>query len=90
MRLAFLCIKMNVSRQFFQLLPQPLREVEVGLLRATVTATKNVARHVHFRACYIGQRSVQLASQRRNEIARQVAKIIVHCYSALKAKISFV
>ena len=55
------------------------------LLRATMTATKTL-RDVFISGyqCYTTQRSVQHASQRRNEMARQVARKISQCSSAFK------
>ena len=70
---------MNMSRSF--LLLQPLREVEVGSTSCNDDCNTNVARHVHFRACYIGQWFVQLVLQWRNKFARQVATKIAQCYS---------
>ena len=63
------------------MLPQSLREAKSVFLRATDTATKPL-RYVHFRACYTRQISVQLVSQRCNEIAREVARKIAWCNSA--------
>ena len=48
------CSKMNMSRNF--LLPQSLREVEVDSTSRNGDCNKNVARHVHFKACYTRQR----------------------------------
>ena len=53
------------------LLPRSLREVEVGSTLCNSNCNKNVARHVHLRACYTRQRSLQRVSQRRGKIARQ-------------------
>ena len=71
---------MNMSRNFLFL--QSLREVGVGSTSCNGDCNKNVARDVHCRACYTRQRFWELVSQRRNEIARQVARKISYCNSA--------
>ena len=72
------------------LLPQPLPEVEVGSTSCNADCNKNVARHVNFRGCYTTQRSVQLVSQRLNEIARQVARKTAQCNSGLRRNILYI
>ena len=59
---------MNISLNF--LLPQLLREVEVGSTLYNGDCDKNPARYVHFRVCYTMQRSMQFESQQRDKIAR--------------------
>ena len=60
----------HVSHFFF--LPQQLRKIEVGCTSCNSDCNKNIARQVHYRACYTKQRFVQLGLQRRTEIVKKV------------------
>ena len=69
---------MNMSRIF--LFPQPLREVEVSSTSCNGDCTKTLRGMFISGHVTLGNGSCN-ASQRRNEIARQVAREIAQCNS---------
>ena len=70
------CREMSMHVLRFSFWPKPLQKVEISSTLSNGECNKNTASHVHFRACYMKQRSVRLGWQRRNEFVRQVVRKI--------------